>query len=138
MDWFGLVLWHINHCRLFNVKSSLYIYIKYMICKHIVDNILNEPKLILLHTVKCFQLLLCISENSTKHQSFVYTRLNDWIVLFLTIQFNISHLFAHSLNVKQFYQVLPLQVRVDLGVMAMKVFSTFPKASKLDPHRQIV
>ena len=28
--WFGLVLWHINHSRLFNAKSSLYIYIKYM------------------------------------------------------------------------------------------------------------
>ena len=26
---FGRVLWHINHCRLFNGKSSLYIYIKY-------------------------------------------------------------------------------------------------------------
>ena len=25
--WFGLVLWHINHCRLFNAKSCLYIYI---------------------------------------------------------------------------------------------------------------
>ena len=23
--WFELVLWHINHCRLFNAKSSLYI-----------------------------------------------------------------------------------------------------------------
>ena len=23
----GWVLWHINHCRLFNAKSSLYIYI---------------------------------------------------------------------------------------------------------------
>ena len=30
MIWFGLVLWHINHCRLFNAKSSLYIYIKYI------------------------------------------------------------------------------------------------------------
>ena len=29
MIWFGSVLWHINHCRLFNAKSSLYIYIKY-------------------------------------------------------------------------------------------------------------
>ena len=29
MIWFGLVLWHINHCWLFNAKSSLYIYIKY-------------------------------------------------------------------------------------------------------------
>ena len=27
MIWFGLVLWHINHCRLFNDKSSFYIYI---------------------------------------------------------------------------------------------------------------
>ena len=30
MIWFGCVLWHINHCRLFNAKSSLYIYIKYI------------------------------------------------------------------------------------------------------------
>ena len=28
--WFGLVLWHINHCRLFNAKSSLYIFIRYI------------------------------------------------------------------------------------------------------------
>ena len=27
---FGLVLWHINHCRLFNAKSSSGIYIKYI------------------------------------------------------------------------------------------------------------
>ena len=26
---FGLVLWHINNCRLCNVESSLYIYITY-------------------------------------------------------------------------------------------------------------
>ena len=30
MIWFGCVLWHINHCRLFNAKSSLYICIKYI------------------------------------------------------------------------------------------------------------
>ena len=30
MIWFGWVLWHINHCRLFNAKSSLYIYIRYI------------------------------------------------------------------------------------------------------------
>ena len=30
MIWLGWVLWHINHCRLFNTKSSLYIYIKYI------------------------------------------------------------------------------------------------------------
>ena len=28
--WFCWVLWQINHCRLFNAKSSLYIYIKYI------------------------------------------------------------------------------------------------------------
>ena len=27
--WLDWVLWHINHCRLFNAKSSLYIYIEY-------------------------------------------------------------------------------------------------------------
>ena len=30
MIWFGFVLWHINYCRLFNAKSSLYICIKYI------------------------------------------------------------------------------------------------------------
>ena len=30
MIWLGWILWHINHCRLFNVKSSLYIHIKYI------------------------------------------------------------------------------------------------------------
>ena len=27
---FGKVLWHFNHCRLYNAKSSLYIYIRYI------------------------------------------------------------------------------------------------------------
>ena len=39
MIWFSWVLWHIKHCKLFNAKSSLYIYIKYLICKYFVDNI---------------------------------------------------------------------------------------------------
>ena len=30
MIWFDLVLWHINHCRLFQAKSFSYIYIKYI------------------------------------------------------------------------------------------------------------
>ena len=34
--WFGLVLWHNNHCRLFNAKPFIYIYIEYMILKHIL------------------------------------------------------------------------------------------------------
>ena len=27
MIWFDLVLWHIKHCRLFNTKPCLYIYL---------------------------------------------------------------------------------------------------------------
>ena len=37
------------------------------------------------------------------------------------------------------YQVLPLQDNMDLGVMAMKQYSEFPKApALLKPHHQIV
>ena len=45
-------------------------------------------------------------QHSIKHQSFVYTQLNNQTVLFRAIQFSISHLFALSLNVKQFYLTL--------------------------------
>ena len=44
-----------------------------------------------------------ISNKSIKYESFVYTQLNEQTVLFLTIQFSISHVFSLSLNVKQFY-----------------------------------
>ena len=27
MIWFGWVLWHINHCWLFNAKPAVYVYI---------------------------------------------------------------------------------------------------------------
>ena len=30
MFWFAWVLWHINYCSLFNAKSSLYMYNKYI------------------------------------------------------------------------------------------------------------
>ena len=75
-----------------------------MICKHILlITFLNEPKPILLHILKWLKALLCITNNSIKHQSFVYTQLNDQTILFQAIQFIICHLFALSLNVKQFY-----------------------------------
>ena len=44
-----------------------------------------------------------MTNNSIKHQSFVYIQLNDQTALFQTIEFSINHLFALSLNVKQFY-----------------------------------
>ena len=137
-----------------------------------------------MYTVKWFQILLCITNNSIKHQSFVYIQLNDQTVLFQTIQFsmstkinyskychvsltiqlNISHLFT-QLNIKtvlfqaiQFsisirfqyqvflfdpqigpYQVLLFWIRVDLGVMTIKGYSTFHKApALLEAHHQIV
>ena len=46
--WFGLVLWHTNHCRLFNTKSSLYMYTKYMIYYNILlITFLNDPDIFL-------------------------------------------------------------------------------------------
>ena len=45
---------------------------------------------IIVNKVKWFQALLCITNNSIKHQSFVYTQLNVKTVLFQTIQFSIS------------------------------------------------
>ena len=40
--WLGL--WHINHCRLFNAKYFLYIYIKYMLSNHFVNNIFKQTR----------------------------------------------------------------------------------------------
>ena len=56
-------------------------------------------------TVKEFQELLLNIITSIQHYSFVCTQLNGskYCHVSLTIQLNISHLLAHSLNVKQFY-----------------------------------
>ena len=51
------------------------------------------------------QALLCIAINSIKYQLFVYTQLNDQTALYLTIQFNINHLFAHCLNVSSIWTI---------------------------------
>ena len=77
-----------------------------------------------LHTVKWFQVLLGITNNLIKHQSFVCTQFKCQTVLF-------------DPQIGP-YQVLPLQVKVDPGVMAMKVCSIFPKALILAPYHQIV
>ena len=71
-----------------------------MICLPILlITFLNKSKFILLHTVKWFQVLLSVSNNSIQLQ------LNDQKVLFLTIQFSISYLLALSFNVKQVYLI---------------------------------
>ena len=43
----------------------------------------------LVNKVKWFKVLLCITKNSIKHQSFIHTQLNVKTVLFQTIQFNV-------------------------------------------------
>ena len=60
-------------------------------------------------------------------------------VLFPTIQFCISMQFNSIRLTDKTCQVLTLRVRVDLGAMAVKEYSTFPKApALLEPHHQIV
>ena len=72
-----------------------------MISKYVLFKIsLNKPELIcwffffcffvFLHTAKLIQVLLRITNNSVKHQSFVNTQLYDQTVLFLKIQFSKS------------------------------------------------
>ena len=48
-------------------------------------------------------ILVSDSSNSIRHHSFVYTELDDRTDIFLTLQLNISYLFAHDLCVKQFF-----------------------------------
>ena len=75
-----------------------------MICKYILlVTFLNEPKLILLHIVECSQVLLFITNNLIKNQLFANMQLNYQTILFLTIQFSISHLFLLTLYVKHYY-----------------------------------
>ena len=84
MIWFGWVLWHINHCRLFNAKSSLYIYIGY------IGFVNTSTKL---NGFKYCYVSLTIQLNISHF--FIHNQMIK--------QFNLSHLFAHSLNIKSFY-----------------------------------
>ena len=51
--------------------------------------------------VKWFQVMLYLTNNSIKHQSFVNIQLNDKTALIQAIQLSISHLFTLNLNVKE-------------------------------------
>ena len=52
-----------------------------------------------------------MTNNSIKHQSFVYTQLNYQTVLFQTIQFNISTVFVYTqLNVNSWFQTIQFSV----------------------------
>ena len=105
---FALILWYINHCWLFKVKSCFYIYIKYIICRYAQLNeptvliltiqfsksqqtsmvpsiatdhwLFNLTSVICLHTVKWSN--SSISNNSIEHKSFVCTQVKCQTVLF--------------------------------------------------------
>ena len=97
-----------------------------------------------MYTVKCFQVLLFNSNNSIKHQSFVYTQLNDQTVLFKAIQFSISHLFALSLNVSFIWSIdrtlsgattlgqIGSESNSNEGVLCIPQSSTITRASPSD------
>ena len=75
--------------------------------------------------------MLCITNNSIKYQSFVYTQLNVKTILFPPIQFCITSQFKcqtvlFDLSIRP-YQLLPLLARVGLRAIAMKWYSAFPK-----------
>ena len=63
----------------------------------------QQFSLALVNKIKWFKVLLYVINNSIKQQLFVCSQLNGQIVLFQAIQYCLSHLFALSLNIKQFY-----------------------------------
>ena len=90
-------------------------------------------------------MLLYITNNSIKHQSFVYTQLNDQTVLFQTIQFSMSFIYTQFKYKTTLFdlqiepnQVLPLQARVDLGAMAIKGYRQSPSITGASPSDCLV
>ena len=75
---------------------------------------------------------------SKKHFYFKQFSLTNKTVLFQAIQFSVSTQFNSTWHIDR-TQMLPLQIRVDLGAVAMKRYPTSPTAlALLVPHHQIV
>ena len=92
MIWFDLVLWHINQVRLLNAKSSLYIYIRYMISKQILEiTSLNDTELTLLQLNSLISLGL-------RHINLcrLFNAKSIFIQIFQTIQFSMSTQFNYQ------------------------------------------
>ena len=133
MKWFQVLLSNTNYsiqhvsfiCALSNGSKYCFVIPIILFCKQV--NGFEYSTLI----VKWFQELLCITNNLIKHQ---FTHCQT--VLFLTIWFTISHFFCTQLK----YQTDRTQSgattpnRVELGSMAIKRYSTFPKVPWLKPH----
>ena len=84
---FGWVLWHINYCRLFNAIFSLYIYIKYIW--------FGLVGFYGISTIVGYFLQIHFVDNIFK-RTWAHSYAIFYTVLFLAIQFSISHLFGHS------------------------------------------
>ena len=70
---------------------------------------------------------------------YVYTQLNVKTVLFQTIQFSISTQFSSIWPIDRTLSGVTTPGQSELGAMAMKWYSAFPKApALLEPHHQIV
>ena len=100
--WFQVLLFNTNysiqHYSFIYIQSngSKYFYVIPIILCCIQVNVFKySTQIVYLYTLEWFQVLLYNTNNGNEHQSFVYTQ----SILFQTIQFNISYLFAHNLNV---------------------------------------
>ena len=96
MIWFDLVLWHINHCSLFNANSYFYIYIEYvwfdLLWIYGISTIVGYLKPNTLNMI-CKHILLITFLNEPEH--FFQTVKRFQVLLYKMSQFNISHFFAH-------------------------------------------
>ena len=86
-----------------------------------------------MHQIKWFQVFLCITNNSIRHQFFVYTELIGQTILFQTIQFSINHICIHTVKMSK-SSIRPID-RTLSGVTSLaqsrpgsKEYPAFPKA----------
>ena len=95
-----------------------------------------------LSNVYFFQVLLCITNNSIKHESFVYTQLNDKTFQFQIIQFSMSFVcnqYKYQTPIDWTLSGATTPRQNDLGRMVMKRYTAFLQASTLlKPHHQIL
>ena len=101
LDWFD--------CRLFNAKSCSYLYIKYMICKHILSiTWLNELELFCTQLFQIFiTRIILFTADSEKGRGYKY------FYLTLIIPFNITHSFALLNGSKYNYVSLKIQLNIN-------------------------
>ena len=96
MKWWQVLLFNTNY----SIQHNSFIYTK----SNGFKNCYVIPIIQFRNIIKEFCVLLCITNNSSKHKdrSFVYTQSNSQTTLFQTFRFNVSQL---SVQVKQFHLI---------------------------------